>query len=68
MFAVVAVTDPVLDAAARLAATHGLRAYDAVRLACALAAREAEPACETMLAADIALHRAAAAEGFAIRP
>jgi uncharacterized protein len=65
-FIVVDARGPVLDAAARLAAVHGLRAYDAVQLASALAARDADPGCDTVLVYDTALRRASAAEG--LRP
>lgn len=67
-FAAVAMTPAVLDDAARAAATHGLRAYDAVQLSSALAAREADPTCATMAAFDGSLRRAAAAEGFTLVP
>ena len=60
----VTAADPVLDAAARLAAVHGLRAYDAVQLASARAARAADGDCTTFAAYDSRLRAAAAAEGF----
>jgi predicted nucleic acid-binding protein len=53
---------------ARLCAVHALRAYDAVQLACALAARDAVPECQTFAAFDRQLRAAAAAEGFALVP
>jgi predicted nucleic acid-binding protein len=51
-FAVVAASANVLETAARLAAVHGLRAYDAVQLASAKAAAQAVPDCHTMTAFD----------------
>jgi predicted nucleic acid-binding protein len=59
---------PVLDEAARLAAVHGLRAYDAVQLASACAARAADRECATFAAYDARLRAAAAAEGFTPLP
>lgn len=67
-FAAVAVTGALLDAAARLCAAHGLRAYDAVQLSCALAARTVDPGCTNFAAYDLTLRRAAAAEGFRLLP
>lgn len=67
-FVPVSTTAEVLDEAARLCAVHGLRAYDAVQLAVALAARATEPSCETMAAFDGQLRGAAAAEGFDLLP
>jgi uncharacterized protein len=67
-FAVVAVSAVLLDAAAGTAATHGLRAFDAIQLASALAARAAVPELTQFAAFDRALRRAAAAEGFTILP
>jgi predicted nucleic acid-binding protein len=64
-FAVVAVTEPVLDEAARVVARHPLRAYDAVQLASALAARTADPELTRFACFDEELARAARAEGFA---
>lgn len=56
----------VLERAAGLAGTHGLRAYDAVQLASALAARDADNRCSTFAAFDRELLAAAVAEGFEI--
>lgn len=67
-FSVVTATVAVLDGAARLCAVHGLRAYDAVQLACASAARDAIPECRTFAAFDRRLRDAAAAEGFSLEP
>ena len=67
-FSAVTATVAVLEGAARLCAVHGLRAYDAVQLACALAARDAVPECRTFAAFDRQLRAAAAAEGFDLLP
>jgi predicted nucleic acid-binding protein len=67
-FSAVAATVRVLDGAADLCAVHGLRAYDAVQLAGALAARDALPECATLAAFDRQLRAAAAAEGFTLVP
>jgi predicted nucleic acid-binding protein len=63
-----ATTVAVLDRAAGLCATHGLRAYDRVQLASAHAVREADSGCESFAAYDDNLRRAAAAEGFRLVP
>lgn len=62
-FSVVAVTASVLDTAAHLVGVHGLRAYDAMQLASALAVADAVPEGMDFLAYDGALSAAAAAEG-----
>ncbi len=67
-FVAVALSAKLLDHAAGLAATHGLRAYDAIQLATALAAREADPGCDSFACFDAGLRRAAAAEGFVLLP
>ena len=67
-FAAVAVSAQVLEDAARLCAIHGLRAYDAVQLSCALSARAADGECSTLAAYDAGLRRAAATEGFRLVP
>ena len=67
-FAVVSVTTAVLDAAARYTAVHGLRAYDAVQLATARAARSADPDCTRMAVFDKTLRAAGATEGFELVP
>jgi len=58
------VTGRVLDRAAQLAAAHSLRAYDAVQLATALAAREIDPTLDLFVCFDKGLNKAAEAEGF----
>ena len=63
-FAVVVAEDAVLAEAARLAGVHGLRASDAVQLAAAMAARAADPACDTFACFDRSLAEAAARERF----
>jgi uncharacterized protein len=65
-FASVAVTEAILVDAARLAARHGLRGYDAVQLACAVAARSADPTIGTVAVFDKDLRRAMVAEGFVL--
>jgi hypothetical protein len=68
LFAVVALTDSVLDEAARACARHGLRAYDAVQLGAAVAARRADPDITTFACYDHELAGAALQEGFAVLP
>ncbi len=67
-FLSLATTPAVLDEAARLCAVHGLRAYDAVQLSSALAARAAVPGCQALVAFDARLRGAAAAEGLDLLP
>jgi uncharacterized protein len=67
-FAVVSLTEPVLIAAAREAARHALRAYDAVQLASALAVREADPRCSHFACFDAELRHAASRESFTLVP
>lgn len=67
-FLVLAVTSGVVERAAGLTGAHGLRAYDAVQLACALAAREADKGCATLASFDRDLACAAIAEGFKALP
>ncbi len=66
MFAVVVVSPEILETAAHRLALHPLRAYDAVQLATALAAREADPELIQFACADVQLARAAAIEGFRV--
>jgi uncharacterized protein len=66
VFVPIAATSGVIDEAASLCGVHGLRAYDAVQLASALAARAATGEVSTFLGFDVALSRAAAAEGFEV--
>jgi uncharacterized protein len=67
-FAVVAATGSLLGEAARLCASRGLRAYDAVQLSSAIAVRSADESCTEFAAFDRALRTAAAAEGFELLP
>jgi predicted nucleic acid-binding protein len=67
-FVVLAVTAGLLDDAARLVGVHGLRAYDAVQLASAVATRAAKGDGVVMASFDKALSAAAAAEGLALLP
>ena len=63
-FAVLAVQPEILEEAAELVAAQDLRAYDAVQLASALAARAADPGCRSFACFDSRLSAAAAARGF----
>ena len=65
-FAVLAVDDSIIVAAAGHAAGHGLRAYDAVQLACAIASRRTDPSVDTFAVYDRQLRDAALTEGFLI--
>ncbi|MCC7077134.1 MAG: type II toxin-antitoxin system VapC family toxin [Acidimicrobiia bacterium] len=67
-FSAVQVDDSLLAGGALLSSVHGLRAHDAVQLASALAAREAEPGCTSFVAFDAQLRAAAALQGFELRP
>lgn len=67
-FAAVAVTRSLLDEAARLCASHGLRAYDAVQLSTALAVRRVDESCTVFAAFDRSLRTTAATEGFELMP
>lgn len=67
-FLVLRASDDVLDAAARLTGTAGLRAYDAVQLASAEAARAADSGCDTFACFDVSLREAAARSGFSLLP
>lgn len=60
--------EPLLIRAAALTGTHQLRSLDAIQLASALAARDAEPGCQTMAVLDARLRRAAATERFDLLP
>jgi hypothetical protein len=65
-YAITDVSSAVIEAAARLVGVHGLRAYDAVQLATAIAARAVAPECNELATFDDDLRLAAAAEGFAL--
>lgn len=67
-FAIVAVRSPLLAEATRLLASHGLRTYDAVQLASALAARAADPSIVEFACFDGSLRSAAAGHGFRLVP
>ena len=64
----IAVAAPLLDEAAQGTAVHGLRAYDAIQLASAVAARRADPSCEQFACFDDDLRDAAARSGFSPLP
>ncbi len=66
IFAVVSPSEAMLVDAARHAVRHRLRAYDAVQLACAVAARDVDPSVETFAVFDKNLRNAAIAEGFTV--
>lgn len=66
--AVLDVTDEILDEAVRSVARHPLRAFDAVQLASALAARAADASLTDFACFDEGLANAARAEGFAVLP
>lgn len=65
-FSAIAIDATVLEDAARLVGAHALRAYDGVQLACALAARVADPECTSFACFDQRLRVAAAARGFTL--
>jgi predicted nucleic acid-binding protein len=67
-FAVLALAPVLLDAAASILPTYGLRAYDAVQLASAAAARETDPGCSAFACFDEDLRDCASAVGFALVP
>ena len=67
-FSAVRITAEILEEAVRLTAVHGLRAYDAVRLASAKAVRSADPSCTSCAVFDKNLRAAAAMEGFTPTP
>lgn len=63
-FTIIGIGPLILEEACRLLAAHGLRAYDAVQLSTALAARRAHPECDEFACFDARLSAAAAAQGF----
>jgi predicted nucleic acid-binding protein len=69
-YQVVEVTALVADMAMELAEKHGLRGYDAVHLAAALALQQMREAMElpslSFVSADVRQRETAAAEGFAV--
>lgn len=65
-FVPIALVETVLTAAAGVVVTHGLRAYDGVQLASALAARAADADVDEVLCFDAELSAAAAREGFGL--
>lgn len=67
-FAAIALTAGQLDQAAALTSDHDLRAYDAVQLAAAVGARDADAGCEQFVCFDHQLGRAAGALGFRVLP
>jgi predicted nucleic acid-binding protein len=67
-FIALSLPDQVLVDAAAIAASRGLRSYDAVQLASARAARSADPGCSSFACYDQDLRSAAAADGFGLIP
>jgi uncharacterized protein len=67
-FLVIGATAGLLDDAAQLAGTHGLRAYDSVQLASACSTVAEVPEGVHFAAFDDALRTAAAREGFQLIP
>ena len=67
-FLVIGATAAILDRAAQLAGTHGLRAYDSVQLASARAALREVPEGIRFAAFDQTLRTAAAREGLQLVP
>ena len=67
-FEIVSADAALLERAARLCGTHGLRAYDAVQLASALAVAGLEPGGGSMAVFDHQLRTAAAREGLTLVP
>jgi predicted nucleic acid-binding protein len=63
-FLPVALRPALLEDAVGLAGSRGLRAYDAIQLACARAAHAVDPKVEVFLCFDGELREAAAREGF----
>lgn len=68
VFTPLAVTDAILDEAARSVARHPLRAFDAVQLASALVARAADSSVAEFACFDETLANAARTEGFSVLP
>ncbi len=67
-YAVVLLTQAIVEVAARYIPVHRLRAFDALQLASAAAAQTAALDCRTFAAYDRTLRAAAAAEGFLLFP
>lgn len=67
-FAAIAPTSAVLGDAASLTGSDGLRAYDAIQLASAMAGRGADPGLRSFACFDDALRSAAARRGWVLLP
>ncbi|MBB6374422.1 putative nucleic acid-binding protein [Pseudonocardia eucalypti] len=63
-FEIVRMSSLIVEDAAHLTGTRGLRAYDSVQLATARAVRSADPEVKRFLAFDKTLREAAATDGF----
>jgi len=67
-FTAIALTEAILAAGAEACAVHGLRAYDGIQLAAAVAARGADPGCTRFVCFDAELSAAAGRTGFDTTP
>jgi len=67
-FLAIKASDGILERAAEVSGTHGLRAYDAVQLASALTVRDADKRCTRFAAFDLNLRLAATSEGLEAYP
>jgi hypothetical protein len=67
-FTIVACSSLILESAAALTRSRGLRAYDAMQLASAVTARVADPGIDSFACFDETLRSGAGAEGFAVLP
>jgi uncharacterized protein len=65
-FQVISITPVLISEAMRIAELHGLRGYDAIQLAAALAVRSASSLPITIVSADLELNAAASVEGFLV--
>lgn len=65
-FQIIGITPSVIAEGMRITELHGLRGYDAVRLAALMAVRSASPLPVTLVSADRELNIAAASEGFVV--
>jgi predicted nucleic acid-binding protein len=68
IFVVMALDEPILEAAVELLPRSASRSADAIQLATALAARRALGAVDEFVCLDHRLREAAAAEGFVLSP
>lgn len=66
LLAVIPVNQLVVNLATRMTRVHGLRTLDAIQLATALAAREADPDCGEFASFDRKLNDSASRQGFSV--